>query len=76
MQEILGQQANMMPKTICYASKMITCNLYMNLHDYKCKLRHYILYLYVCHHILSVYLSFHVILSYDIKIYHFMDNYV
>ena len=32
-------------------------------------------YLYACYHILSAFLSFYVILGYDIKIYHFMDNY-
>ena len=38
-------------------------------------LRHIIFYLYACYHILSAFLSFYVILGYDIKIYHFMDNY-
>ena len=32
--------------------------------------------LYAFYHILSEFLSFYVILCYDLKIYHFMDNYV
>ena len=55
---------------------MIMCNLYMNLYDYLCKLKHKIFHSDACYNILSVYQSIHVILSYDIKMYHFRDNYV
>ena len=64
------------PPWFIYSSfeALITCNLYMNLHDYYCKLRHKIFHSYACYHILSAYLSFHTIFSDDIKMYHFRDN--
>ena len=54
---------------------LITCNFYVQLYDYLCKLRHKTFYSYACYHILSAYLSFHAILSYNFKMYYFRDNY-
>ena len=47
----------------------------MIIHDYLCKKRHKIFYLYACYHSLSAFLSFHVILSYNLKMLQFRANY-
>ena len=49
-------------------------NLHDYLHDYEIKTLN-ISFVCMLSHILSAYLSFHVILGYDLKIYHFRDNY-
>ena len=54
---------------------VITCNLNMQKYDYSCKLRHKTFHFYACYHALSAFLSFHTILSDNLKMHYFRDNY-
>ena len=54
---------------------MKTCNFNMQLYDYEFKLSHKTFHSCACNHILSAYLLFHAILSYNLKMHYFRDNY-
>ena len=47
----------------------------MQLYDYSSKLMHKIFHSYACYHTLSTYLSFYAILSYNLEMRYFRDNY-
>ena len=64
------------PTERAYAWCVITFNLHIQLYNYYFKLMHKIFYSYSCYHTLRSYLSFHAILSYNVNIYYFRDNYI
>ena len=55
--------------------RVISYNFNMKLYDYYCKLRYKTFYFYACYHTLTAYLSFHAILTYNLKMHYFRDNY-